>query len=73
MLDIRKTDEINHPIFANQYSNHEAVKNIKPLEIEILCTLTELFNGCKKTLSYYKNVLSHDGQNTQTICETKTI
>ena len=28
LLDLKKGDDINHPIFANQYSDHVAEKHI---------------------------------------------
>lgn len=73
LLDLRKDDYINHPIFANQYSDYIANKKIEHLIVPIHCTLTELFNGCTKTASYAKKVLSQDGQSAQHVMETKTI
>ena len=32
-----------------------------------------MFNGCQKTLTYSKEVLTADGQNVKTVKETKTI
>ena len=37
------------------------------------CTLTELFNGCTKELTYSKKVLTKDGKNAEFVKETKTI
>ncbi len=73
LLDLKKNDNINHPIFANQYSDYLANRFIEPLVVLINCTLTELFNGCTKTVSYTKKVLSQDGQSAQQVLETKTI
>ena len=37
------------------------------------CSLTELFNGCSKTLTYDKKVLTNDGKNAEFVKETRTI
>jgi hypothetical protein len=73
LLDLKKNDNIDHPIFANQYSDYQANKHVVPLIVPIQCTLTELFNGCSKTVSYSKKILSQAGQSAQQIMETKTI
>ncbi len=73
LLDLRREDNINHPIFANQYSDYVANQKVEHLVVPIQCTLTELFNGCTKTASYKKKVLSQDGQSAQQTTETKTI
>ena len=67
LLDLKKGDDINHPIFANQYSDHVAEKHIEHLVVGISCTLTEIFNGCTKSVFYYKKVLSADGQDVQVV------
>ncbi|KRX10344.1 HSP40/DnaJ peptide-binding [Pseudocohnilembus persalinus] len=43
------------------------------LHVEVPCTLNELYNGCKKQVSYKKTVLNGDGNTTREIDETKTI
>lgn len=73
MLDLRKCDNIDHPIFASLYSDYVAQGKVEQLVVSVRCTLTELFNGCVKTLTYEKKVLSEDGQNVKTVVETKTI
>lgn len=67
MLDLKKEDNIDHPIFASQYSDFVANKKVEPLIVLIQCTLTELFNGCTKTISYVKKVLSKDGQSAEKV------
>ena len=41
--------------------------------VKVDCTLTELFNGCQKKLTYAKNVLTEDGLGTKSIMESKNI
>lgn len=41
--------------------------------VPVHCTLTELFNGCTKTVTYDKRVLTKDGKNAEFVKETRTI
>jgi hypothetical protein len=41
--------------------------------VPVPCTLTELYNGCTKELTYDKRVLTKDGKNAEFIKETKSI
>lgn len=59
----------SHPIFSSQYTQNTdiSVKKVDDLVVEVQCLLSELFNGCKKVASYQKEILSKDGQSTQTV------
>ena len=75
MLSVGEGEGKSHPIFSSQYGPNAniAAKKVPDLVVPIECQLSELFNGCKKVRMYQKNVLSLDGQSTQTITETKEV
>lgn len=41
--------------------------------MEVECVLSEIFNGCKKSLTYTKQVLNPDGQSVKEVKETKIL
>jgi hypothetical protein len=44
---------------------------LKDLVVDVNCTLLEQFNGCRKKISYQKQVLNKDGRSVNEITETK--
>jgi DnaJ-class molecular chaperone len=74
LLKVGEGESRSHPIFSSQYINeHQREHRTDDLVIDVECRLSELFNGCKKTLVYNKEVLTPDGQSVKTVSETKTI
>jgi DnaJ family protein B protein 13 len=63
LLDAGKGNGESHPIFKAQYPTLNDSYKVPNLVVSVPCTLTELFNGCTKELSYNKKVLSKDGKN----------
>ena len=53
----------------NYRDNHQLEHKIVTVE----CTLNELYNGCTKTVKYYKQILNSDGRTTQDIEEERQI
>lgn len=41
------------------------------LEVQVDCTLNELYNGCSKDIKYLRTILNNDGRTTREITETK--
>ena len=73
LLEIGNGEGKSHPIFSSQYAPESEFKQVPDLVVKVDCTLTELFNGCNKTLTYAKKVLTKDGQSSQETLETKKI
>ncbi len=63
----------SHPIFKAQYAATSEDYRVGNLVVPVHCTLTELFNGCTKTLTYDKKVLTKDGKNAEFIKETRAV
>jgi DnaJ family protein B protein 13 len=63
----------SHPIFKAQYPITSESYQVGNLVVPVNCTLTELFNGCTKELTYDKKVLTKDGKNAEFIKEAKTV
>jgi DnaJ family protein B protein 13 len=63
----------SHPIFKAQYPSTGEGYQVANLVVNVHCTLTELFNGCTKTVTYDKKVLTKDGKNAEFVKETRTI
>jgi DnaJ homolog subfamily B member 13 len=63
----------SHPIFKAQYPITSESYQVGNLVVPVHCTLTELFNGCTKSLTYDKKVLTKDGKNAEFIKETRTL
>lgn len=63
----------SHPIFRAQYATTSESYRVGNLIVPVHCTLTELYNGCTKNLTYDKKVLTKDGKNAEFIKETKSI
>ncbi len=73
LLDVGKNSGQSHPIFKAQYPVVNETYKVANLAVPVHCTLTELFNGCTKELTYDKKVLTKDGKNSEFVKETKTI
>lgn len=73
MLSIGNDEGRSHPIFSSQYGDLSKSTAVPNLVVPVNCSLCELFNGCKKTLTYQKQILSKDGQSIIEATETKTI
>jgi DnaJ-class molecular chaperone len=63
----------SHPIFKAQYPSVNESYRVANLVVPVHCSLTELYNGCTKELTYDKKVLTKDGKNAEFVKETKTI
>jgi len=53
-------------VFSSLYPQTE-LEQLKDLVVKAECTLTELYNGCLKTLSYSKQMLNKDARSTSTV------
>lgn len=72
MLEVGSGKGVSHPIFKAQYPT-SIEKVIPNLVVPVHCTLSELYNGCTKEISYEKQILSNNGKNSITVVETKKI
>ena len=63
----------SHPVFKAQYPVLNDAYSVPDLVVPVHCSLTELFNGCTKTLSYQRRAIAKDGKNAEFVGETKTI
>ncbi|CAD8052917.1 unnamed protein product [Paramecium primaurelia] len=66
----------NHgTLFSHAFGgqNFPGIPGPQDLEIQVECTLHELYNGCAKTVSYQRQILNKDGITTRQITETKEI
>lgn len=63
LLDVGHGRGDSHPIFKAQYPSLNDEYKVPNLVVPVHCTLTELFNGCTKEISYDKKVLTKDGKN----------
>jgi DnaJ homolog subfamily B member 13 len=41
--------------------------------VPVYCTLTELFNGCTKEVTYDKKILTKDGKNAEFVKESRVL
>lgn len=74
--DYRVLDKnLPNSIFGSAEGGLSAPKRICPedLIIQISCTLSELYNGCSKTVEYHRRRLNPDKRNTSLQKESKTI
>lgn len=72
LLDVGDKGE-SHPIFKAQYPGGKEGHRVENLVVEVPCTLSELYNGCTKQLTYDKKVLTTDGKASEVIKESKTV
>lgn len=68
----KESNQEARSIFSTLYPEAN-IDALKDLVVKIDCTLLEQFNGCKKKISYQKQVLNKDGKTTNTITESKEI
>lgn len=59
-------------MFSSLYPNAD-VEPLKDLVIKVNCSLTELYNGCRKKIQYTKTALNKDQRTTSEVTETKEI
>lgn len=72
LLDADQGGE-SHPIFKAQYQSLNDGYKVPNLVVPVQCTLTELFNGCTKEVSYDKKVLTKDGKNAEFVKESRVL
>ena len=44
---------------------------LQDLVVKVDCSLSEVYNGCRKKISYHKHVLNKDGRTTTEVPESK--
>ena len=66
LKDYDRMDDEWGTMFSSAYGgqNYKERDPLPNVEVEMECTLEELYNGCVKKLKYHKNVLNHDGRTT---------
>ena len=59
--NVKKNDE-NPSVFGSAFGgqNYSKKEKLNPINICLVCTLDELYNGCVKTIKYKKQKLSND-------------
>ena len=67
--DNEKISEEIPSVFGSAFGgqNKQKEKELSPININLDCTLEELYNGCVKTIKYKKNNLSYDLRTTNII------
>ena len=69
---IRDNEKISEEIpsaFGSAFGGHskQPEEKLRPIVINLECTLEELYNGCVKTIKYKKNNISHDLRTTKIV------
>ena len=67
--DNEKISEEIPSVFGSAFGgqNKKEEERLRPIIINLECTLEELYNGCVKTIKYTKNKISHDLRTTKRV------